>query len=178
MRVRVPLMILGVLLAGFSIARAETPPSTAVASHLTIIPAGIEQVEVVKINTGRKAVMKDGQAYTVYETLKPGEGNLFLEISVDVSVDPGPMFLETSMIRLEEPSRRTAARLVPVYWYLDSSLEPAGSDSLTIRNQARLGLTFETPVEKVDSLTLWIAGLRVAGIPEIRELRPREGEGR
>ncbi len=96
---------------------------------------------------------------------------------MDLSADPGPLRLETSTIRLDERASGPASTHVPVYWYLDSGLEPARADSLTIVNRAGLDFTFEVPAARVDSLTLWIAGLRVASVPEIRDRVRREGGG-
>ena len=73
------------------------------------------------------------------------------------------------MIRLEGSTHEAAAAIIPVYWYLDTGLEPARADSATIRSQAGLDLTFEVPAEKADGMTLWIGGLRVASVAEIRE---------
>ena len=81
------------------------------------------------------------------------------------------------MIRLEGSTHEAAAAIVPVYWYLDTGLEPARADSATIRSQAGLDLTFEVPAAMVDGLTLWIAGLRVASVPEIRDRMGRQQRG-
>jgi hypothetical protein len=178
MKIRAFVVLVGFLLTGIGLAEAQAAPVKTAESRLTIIPTGIEQPEMIKVNTGRKAQMKDGQVNTVYETWKPKEGNVYLEIKADLSVDPGPLFLETPMIRLEGPSHDTAAAIVPVYWYLDTGLEPARADSVTIRAQAGLDLTFEVPVAMVDGLTLWIGGLRVASVPEIRDRMRRQLQGK
>ncbi len=169
MRCGTSLMIVGAFLAGITIAGARAESPAVPGSNLTIIPTGIRQPDVLRINTGKKAMMKDGESHTVYETLKPKEGQIFLEITVDLSVDPGPLLLDTSMIRLDEGKRRAQSAHVPVIWYLDAGLEPARADSLTIVSQAGLDFTFEVPAARADSLTLWIAGLRVASVPEIRD---------
>ncbi len=163
------LMLVGVFLAGSAIveARAESPAIPG--SNLTIIPTGLRYPDVLKINTGKKTMMKDGEYSTVYETLKPKQDQIFVEITVDLSVDPGPLLLDTSMIRLDEGNRRAESTHVPVLWYLDAGLEPAPADSLTIESQAGLDFIFEVPAARVDKLTLWIAGLRVASVPEIRD---------
>jgi hypothetical protein len=171
------LMIAGIFFAGTAIAQVGTEPKVAPGIQLTIIPTGIRQPELLKINTGKKALMKDGAYSTVYDTVKPKEGRILLEITMDLSVEPGPLFLETSMIRLDERDRRSASFHVPIYWYLDSGPEPARADSITIANQAGLAFTFDVPADHADSLTLWICGLRVGSVPEIRERARRQSEG-
>ncbi len=168
MRFSASLLSLGLLIAGITIAQAQTAPRKTLAAQLTIIPTTLHQPEVIKVNTGKKVPMRDGQVGTVYDTWKPAEGSVYLEIGADLSVEPGPFFLDTSLIRLRGPSQDGSASYFPVYWHLDTGLEPARADSVTIQSRAGLDLTFEVPAAKVDDLTLWIAGLRVASVPEIR----------
>ncbi len=66
MRCCVLLMIVGVSLAGIAIAQADTKSPEPPGSHLTIIPTGLRQPDVLRINTGKKAMMKDGEYSTVY----------------------------------------------------------------------------------------------------------------
>jgi hypothetical protein len=159
---------LGLLIAGVTIAQAQITPRETLVAHLTIIPTTIRQPEVIKVNTGKKVPMRDGQVSPLYDTWKPAEGSVYLEVGADLSADPGPFFLDTALISLRGPSQDGSASYFPVYWHLDTGLEPARADSVTIRSQASLDFTFEVPTAKVDDLTLWIAGLRVATVPEIR----------
>lgn len=161
--------IVGMFVAGATMASAQPGSPAPLGSQLTIIPTGIHQPEVLKINTGKKAPMKDGQVNTVYETVRPKQGQILLEIAVDLSVEPGPLFLQTSMIHLEEPDPRASRSYVPIHWYVDAGPEPAPTDTLTITSQARLVFTFEVPAASADDLTLCLSGLRVASVPEIRE---------
>jgi hypothetical protein len=170
------LVVVGMVLTGAATVLAEPASNAPLGSQLTIIPTGIHQPDVLKINTGKKAPMKDGQYGAVYTTVKPGKDQILLQLTVDLSVEPGPLFLETSMVHLDERSRRAAPSYVPIHWYLDSGPEPAPADTLTIASQARLVFTFEVPAARADNLTLWISGLRVASVPEIRERIRREGE--
>jgi hypothetical protein len=178
MRSFMTVLIVAALVGSVVVVRAETGSAKAPGSQLTIIPTSIGNPEVIKINTGKKAQMTDGKEYTVYDTVRPKEGNTFVEIKVDMATDPGPLRLDTSMIRLEGSGQGATATYVPVYWYLDSGLEPARADSLTIDSQAGLDFTFEVPTDRMDRLALWIAGLRVASIPEIRDrlLQQQKGE--
>jgi hypothetical protein len=176
MRFCIFLMILGASLAGIPNARAEADPAEAPISRLTILATGIQQPDVRRIDTGKKAMTTDKQFNTVYEIAKPKAGYLFLEITVDLLVQPGPMYLETSMIRLDDPNRPSAAPYVPIYWYLSSDPATTRVESMTIVEKEGLDLTFEVPTEKVDGLALWIGGLRVANIPEIRDRVRRLGE--
>ena len=81
-------ILAGLIVAGPGLAGAQTAPVKTAEARLTIIPTGIEQPEMIKVNTGRKAQMKDGEVSTVYETWKPKEGNVYVEIKADLSVDP------------------------------------------------------------------------------------------
>lgn len=172
-------ILLAAAVLGFAVAaQAEAGSSKAPASHLTIIPTSIGHPEVIKINTGRKAQMTDGKDYTVYDTVRPKQDHLFVEIKVDMATDPGPLRLDTSMIRLETSGPSAPVTYVPIYWYLDSGLEPARADSLTIVNQAGLDFTFEVPAVDEGRLTLWIAGLRVASIPEVQDRLRQQEEGK
>lgn len=175
MRFTIILMTLTVFLAGIAVAQTETQPAKDPACRLDILVTGMQRQDMLRINTGRKAMMADGQRNTVYGHLKPKPGNIFLEIKVDLAVDPGPLFLETSMIQLDEPTRRSGEARVPVYWVQDAGPEPARADTLTVAHQAGLIFTFEVPIVQVDRLALWIAGLRVATIPEIKDRFRAEG---
>ncbi len=178
MRFTIFVMILGVVFAGSAAAQAESKSTRPSATHLTLIATGFEQPDVMRIETGKKAITADGQNNMVYQTVKPKAGHVFVEITVDLAVEPGPLFLHTSMIRLDDPNRPTTASIMPVYWYLDSGSGTTRADTLTIQDKGQLDFTFEVPSARVDNLALWIAGLRVASIPEIKARVRHEGEER
>jgi hypothetical protein len=178
MRFSIFVLVLGVIFAGAAAAQAESKSNAPSATHLTIIATGIGQPDVMRIETGKKAMTADGQNNMVYRTVKPKADHVFVEIKVDLSVEPGPLFLHTSMIRLDDPNRLSAASLLPVYWYLVSGSGTTRADTLTIQDKGELDFTFEVPSARVDNLALWIAGMRVASIPEIKARVRHEGEER
>ncbi len=165
------LLIVWMSLAGIAFAQGVGESVDSAGFHMTIIPTGIRQPEVLKVNTGKKTLMKDGEYGAVYETVRPKTDHILLEITADLSVDPGPYFLETSMIRLGERNHPVGDSYVPIHWCLNQGLEPAPIDSTIIASQAGLILTFEVPAARAESLTLWISGLRMGNVAEIRERR-------
>jgi hypothetical protein len=178
MRFSIFVMILGVVFSGTAAAQAESKSPRPSGTHLTIIATGIGQPDVMRIETGKKTMTADGQNNMVYTTVKPKTDHVFVEIKVNLSVEPGPLFLHTSMIRLDDPNRPTTASILPVYWYLDSGSGTTRADTLTIQDKGQLDFTFEVPSARVDNLALWIGGMRVASIPEIKARVLHEGQER
>ena len=107
--------------------------------ELTLVPTRIQQVDQLRINTGRKAVLAvDGGTASV-----SGRNMVFVGSG---GVDD---------------------RFYPVDWMRDLGLEEERGETLLVEGGSSFEATFEVPADRYSSLTLWVEGVEVGSVPEI-----------
>ena len=56
---------------------------------LILIPTALEELNELRINTGKKAILNDGTMTAVYVTHVPSKGNTYLNFHIDVASEAG-----------------------------------------------------------------------------------------
>ena len=134
--------------------------------ELTLVPTRIQQVDQLRINTGRKAVLADGSFNTVYERRLPKKGHVFLEVRFDLAVDGGTASVSgRNMVFVGGGG--VDDRFYPVDWMRDLGLEEERGETLLVEGGSSFEATFEVPADRHSSLTLWVEGVEVGSVPEI-----------
>lgn len=153
------------------------PDSVVRRSHpLVILPTLVQQLAELRINTGKKAVLRDGTMNVVYVKKTPGKGHTFLNFHLEVTSD-GPLTLRPGDLWLA-PKASGQTGHTPVDWFLDVGLEEVRGDSLIVPGAGIVQFTTEVPIARIDSLTLSVAGQTVGTVAAIREgIRVRSGAG-
>jgi hypothetical protein len=129
------------------------------------------------MNTGKKAVLRDGTWSDVYEMKIPAPGNTYLNFHVDASSPGDPVVLLAAEIYLEDtPSGKAVGRYAPFDWFLDTGLAEARGDSLSFSDKATVQFTIEVPRAGYDGLTLFMGGWRIGTVREIRARIVSKGE--
>ena len=167
-------------------AHGQMPPALAT-QPLALIPTALEELKELRINTGKKAVLRDGTYSAVYVKDVPSSGSTYLNFHVDVSSETGPFVLRSNEIRLESGSAgATVPRFTfpsgirpressptrsytPFDWFLDTGMAEVRGDSLTVDNKAIVQFTIEVPEAGHDDLTLFMRSQRIGTVREIRE---------
>jgi hypothetical protein len=179
-----PLLILSQIGWGAS-ANGQAAPTSG-ERPLTIIPAVVQELKELRINTGKRAVLNDGTLSDVYVTRVPSEGNTYLNFRVDVASEAGPIVLHSKEIRLEGatavaasprpetakgkevPETPAAPSYTPFDWFIDTGAAEERGESLTL-DKAIVQFTIEVPRAGLDDLTLFLHFQRVGTVREIRE---------
>jgi len=183
------LLILAPVLCTFGSGRAS-PDSDG--QPLTLIPTAIKELSELRIDSGGKAVLADGEMSDVYVKNLPAEGHVFLNFHVDLATGGGQVLLHKREIRLEAaPSSTSEARVentktesaalpgepmfyTPLDWFLDTGKVENHDDSLTVTEKAIVQFTIEVPRIGIDDLTLFIHSQRVGTVGEIRDRIARD----
>lgn len=187
---RTPMMLLLLIMAQMSWgtgASAQAPPAPA-APPLILIPTKMQELDKLRIFTGRQAVLSDGTMNAVYDVKVPRAGHTYLNFHVDVASNTGPLILSAGDMRLvrdgntaavapatlHNPKRKSDLKTVatlaytPFDWFIDTGHEVRG-DSLTIESKALVQFTIEVPMQGLDDLALFVLSQRVGTVREIRE---------
>lgn len=173
-------------------ARAQARPAPA-EQRLTLIPTALAELGGLRVNTGTKAVLRDGTLSAVYHMETPSEGNTYLNCHLDVASEAGPFVLHSKDIRLEGPAVTAAphgvgvaaektgtetppiAFYTPMDWFIDTSAAELRGDSLTVSSKAIVQFTIEVPRAGLDDLTLFVRSQRIGTVREIRERIAKDG---
>jgi hypothetical protein len=186
MRIAVMLSFLVLVQAGWTMnASGRTPPALA-GRQFIIIPTAFEQLTELRVNTGEKAVLRDGTWSAVYVMKTPAVGGVFLNFHVDLASGAGPFVLHANEIRLTKPSfamqafpveaTRSPARFtnsspvsyIPMDWFIDTGMAEVRGDSVRVQDKAIVQFTIEVPRAGFDDLTLFVRSQRVGTVSEIR----------
>jgi hypothetical protein len=160
-------------------ASGHTPPAAS-ERPLTLIPTAFEELNELRVNTGTKAVLRDGTMGPVYVMKRPSQGSTYLNFHVDVATATGSIVLQAKDLRLEgaavsplEATKGKAApetvSYTPMDWFIDTGLAEVRGESLTVDEKAILQFTIEAPRAGLDQLTLFVRSQRVGTIREIRD---------
>jgi len=191
MRAAIMLSCLIIAQIGWGVcASGQTPPALA-ERPLTLIPTALQELNELRINTGEKAVLRDGTMSAVYEKKIPSEGSTYLNFHVDVASQAGPFVLHWKEIRLEgaapreatpgvevtkgkaDPETPATVSYTPLDWFIDTGVEVRG-DSLTVSDKAIVQFTIEVPRAGLDDLILFMRSQRIGTVREIRERIAKE----
>jgi hypothetical protein len=166
-------------------ASGQTPPALA-QRPLTLIPTALEELNELRVNTGRKAVLSDGTMNAVYVKKIPATGSTYLNFHVDVASQSGPFVLHANDILLQRaaatagthrvggrnwkaaPERAASASYTPMDWFIDTGSDEVRGDALTVNNKAIVQFTIEVPRVGFDDLTLFMRSQRIGTVREIR----------
>jgi len=160
---------------------------------LILIPTALEELNELRINTGKKAILNDGTMTAVYVTHVPSKGNTYLNFHIDVASEAGPIVLHSKEIRLEGVTARAATTRVeatkgkvapetptplfytPLDWFIDTGAAEVRGESLEL-SKAIVQFTIEVPRAGFDGLTLFVHFQRIGTVKEIREQIAKNGE--
>jgi hypothetical protein len=174
-------------------ASGQTPAASA-ERRLTLIPTALEELNELRVNTGTKAILRDGTMNAVYVKKLPAKGNTYLNFHVDISSGTGPIVLRASDIRLQgvgtgpaihrapgtkwKGASQTAVAVsyTPMDWFLDTGIAEERGESLTVHDQTIVQFTIEVPRAGLDDLTLSVLSQRIGTVREIRARIARVGE--
>ncbi len=159
---------------------------------MTLIPTSFQELSELRINTGNKAVLRDGTMTAVYVKKIPSSGSTYLNFHVDVASEGGSFVLHSEDIRLERPAARAASLRVavtkgkmaletpatvyftPFDWFIDTGRDEVRGDALVVDEKAIVQFTIEVPLAGFDNLTLCIRSQRIGTVREIRERIAKE----
>lgn len=150
-----------------ALASVNPTVSDRVGPPLVLLPTVVQQLAELRINTGKKAVQRDGSYNAVYNRKTQGRGRTFLNFHMEVTSE-GPLKLRSTDLRLE-PTGKGGAAYIPFDWFLDLGLVEERGDSLIVPGAGIVQFTAEVPTVDVESLTLVVAGQRVGTVAAIRE---------
>lgn len=149
---------------------AEAQPS------LSLTPTALQELDELRINTGEKAVLRDGTYSAVYEKRIPAPGNTYLNFHVDVASKAGKTVLLVEEIYLEAdpaggnaPNRPDPVRYTPFESFIDTGLEQVRGKALTVDVKGVLQFTIEVPRAGMEDLTLFVGAQRIGTVSAIRE---------
>ena len=175
------------------VASGGTPTASA-ERRLTLIPTAFEELNELRVNTGTKAVLRDGTMNAVYVKKIPSNGNTYLNFHVDISSGTGPVVLHASDIRLQGvgtgtaihrapgtkwkvvPETAVAVSYTPMDWFLDTGIAEERGESLTLHDKTIVQFTIEVPRAGLDDLTLFVLSQRIGTVREIRARIATVGE--
>lgn len=163
---------------------AETSPERT-SKPLILIPTMVQELHELRVNTGERAVLGDGQENAVYVRKIPKYGHTYLNFHVEVASEGGSFVLRSEEIRLETAvgtraygpiEVSTGGKLAdghvmaytPMDWFIDTGHEVRG-DPLTVNDKADLQFTIEVPREGLADLVLFVHTQRIGSVAEIRE---------
>jgi len=187
MRGSMMLSLLVVSQIGWGVCAAGQPSPVEEGGRLTLIPTACQELKELRVNTGKRAVMRDSTLSVVYATRTPTPGSTYLNFHVDVASDVGPFVLRTGDIRLEKSPTGTAKQVdvpakgaaasgipgpvsyIPMDWFIDSGMGEVRGDSLTVNEKALVQFTIEVPQAGLGELTLFVRSQRIGMVSEIRE---------
>lgn len=193
MRIAILLTLLVLVQAGWTMDAVGRTPPAFVARQFVIIPTAFQELTELRVNTGEKAVLRDGTRSAVYVMSTPAAGGVFLNFHVDVASDAGPFVLHANEIRLTKPSfvmqafpvaaTRSPARFttsspvsyIPMDWFIDTGMAEVRGDSLQVDQAAVVQFTIEVPRAGFDDLTLFVRSQRVGTVGEIRTRIANQG---
>lgn len=190
-------VVLSLLIAAqviwIGVASGGAPPAS-VERGLTLIPTAFEELHELRVNTGTKAVLRDGTMNAVYVKKLPSNGNTFLNFHVDISSGTGSVVLRASDIRLQgvgtgpaihrapgtkwkgAPETPVTVSYTPMDWFLDTGIAEERGETLTVHNKTIVQFTIEVPRAGLDDLTLSVLSQRIGTVREIRARIARVGE--
>jgi hypothetical protein len=186
MRQIVMILMMAALIGSVSAGSGRAAPMT-VGHPLTLIPTALEELNELRMNTGHKAILRDGTMNAAYQKRIPSPGSIYLNFHVDVSSDAGPVMLHRGQIRLEGPAApaetlRAAfvkehlatetpgtVSYTPMDWFIDTGMAEARGDSLKVDTKAIVQFTIEVPRAGFDELALFVGSQRVGTVSEIRQ---------
>lgn len=186
MRFAIMFVLLVLVQAGWAVhASGRTPPALA-AKQFIIIPTALTELTELRVNTGEKAVLRDGTRSAVYVVETPATDGMFLNFHLDIASAGGPFVLHANEIRLTNPTfvmqafpvaaTRSPARFtnsssvsyIPLDWFIDTGMAEVRGDSLQVEEKAVVQFTIEVPRVGFDDLTLFVRSQRVGTVNEIR----------
>jgi hypothetical protein len=195
MRAAMMSLIVITVLVGWRVGASGQTPVASEEQPLKLIPTALQELNELRVNTGEKAMLRDGTRNSVYVTKTPSEGNIYLNFHVDVVSAAGPFVLHAREICLKTGGTTEAAAAgvdvtkgktapetpapfcyTPFDWFLDTGLAEVHADSLTVNGMAVLQFTIEVPRADRDELTLFVRSQRVGTVSELRARVAREGE--
>lgn len=184
-----PVLLLSFLLLaqlGSALSVGGQSPPAATDRPLILIPTMVQELRELRMNTGERAIARDGAMNAVYVMKTPTEGNTYLNFHVDAASEGGPFVLHANGIRLEGPAvpgsdtrvdiatgeRIAGEPSIPTYipfdWFLDTGVEVRGNP-LTINDKAIVQFTIEVPRAGYDDLVLFVHSERIGTVREIRD---------
>jgi hypothetical protein len=197
MRVATIWLVVIAVLVGWRVGASGQTAAASAEQPLKLIPTALQELNELRVDTGKKAMLRDGTRNSVYVTETPSEGNVYLNFHVDVASAAGPFVLHTREICLKTVGMTGAAAAgvdvtkgktapetpapfcyTPFDWFLDTGLAEVRADSLTVDGMAVLQFTIEVPRAGFDDLTLFVRSQRIGTVSEIRERVAREGENK
>jgi hypothetical protein len=165
--------LLIIALIGWGVCASVQASPASAGRPLTLIPTALQELNELRINTGKKAVLKDGTMSAVYVNHFPAKGSTYLNFHVDIATEAGPFDLRSDGIRLEGKTGRTETPEVVTYtpldWFLDTGLEEVRGDPLTVKDKALLQFTIEVPKAGLDDLVLFVHSQSIGTVRSIRE---------
>jgi hypothetical protein len=190
-------VVLSLLIAAqviwIGVASGGAPPAS-VERGLTLIPTAFEELNELRVNTGTKAVLRDGTMNAVYVKKLPSNGNTYLNFHVDISSGTAPVVLRASDIRLQgvgtgpaihrapgtkwkgAPETPITVSYTPMDWFLDTGMAEERGETLTVHDKTIVQFTIEVPRAGLDDLTLSVLSQRIGTVREIRARIARVGE--
>jgi hypothetical protein len=168
MRTAVIMSILIMTQLGWGVsASGGTPPASA-QRPLTLIPTAFQELNELRIYTGKQAVLNDGTMNAVYVKNFPAKGSTYLNFHVDIASEDGPFVLRTKDIRLEKAGTQAARSYTPLDWFINDGQREQRGASLTVNDKALIQFTIEVPRAGLDDLTLFVRSQRIGTVGEIR----------
>lgn len=158
-------------LAALSTGASATEREAMTEGELVILPAGVAQYTEYRINTQKKAVLRDGTYNDVYVMKKPAAGNVFINVRLDLATE-GEMRLTRDDLRLMDTSTDDVVTILPFDWFLDLGLTEKHGDVLTFMDRAKLEATFEVPIARLGGMVLFVGEHRVGTLSEVMERSP------
>ncbi len=130
---------------------------------LQIHVASTQELTELRVKTDRTR-MVNGQSQPVYELRKPGSGNTFFNVRLEIT-SPDPFVLSAVDVQLTDPEGTATATIVD--WFQEDGLKERRGDPLSLPAQALLNVTFDAPASAVGRMTVRIGGNRVGSVREV-----------
>jgi hypothetical protein len=194
MRTAVMLSLLIGAQAIWAVSASGQTPAAPAERRLTLIPTALEELNELRVNTGTKAVLRDGTMNAVYVKKLPAKGNTYLNFHVDIDSQAGPVVLHAGDIRLQgvgtgpaihrapgtkwkgAPETAVAVSYTPMDWFLDTGIAEERGAALTVHDKTIVQFTIEVPRAGFDDLALFVLSQRIGTVREIRARIARVGE--
>lgn len=170
-------VVLLALAAGFMMtanrAGAEDKAEQSVTLHF--IPTEVREVSTVRIDTGKFQKKPNGESEAVYRVERPKEGDVFVQVGLQVADIGDPLTLTKGDFSLENPMQPKATYEV-VDWYREEGSVPQRADSLVVAAKAILDVVFEVPKDDWRGLDLFVSGIRLGPLAQLeaKAVRPPE----
>ena len=131
----------------------DEPAPTVPEGTAEILLAEAAELSELRVKTDRMRTV-DGRSEPVYELRKPGKGNLFLNVRVDVVSEGGPARFrkeDLAVVAGEESFH-------PFDWFREEGLKETRGETLTVPELGTLQFTIEFPARVKETAELVVKG--------------------